>query len=846
VVKVTLKGLLAHKLRLALTALSVVLGVAFVSGTFVLTDTINRTFDDLFGEVSANIDVIVRAESGFGGDTGVDVIRDTIDERLLATVASVPGVHLVEGSVGGYAQIIKPSGEVVATTGAPTLGFNWGTIEEMSPLQLREGRAPERDGEVVIDVRTARSNSLAVGQQVGVIFRTGTDQFTVVGLTGFGTADNLAGATIAAFELRTAQRVFGKPGRFDTIDAAGDGTLTSIELRARVAAAMPAGIEVVTSDQVADEGARAVKQAMGFFGTALLTFAGISLFVGAFIIFNTFSILVAQRTRELALLRALGASRRQVLGTVLAEALVVGLVSSAVGLGLGVLFALGLQALLGGFGIDLPSTTVQFLPRTVVASFLVGTVVTLAAAVSPARRAARVAPVTAMRDGGAGGDGSLRRRAVAGGTTVAAGFAALFTGLFADLDNGLPLVGLGAGLTFIGVAMLSPLVARPLAGVIGAPLSRMGRMAGKLGRQNSMRSPRRTAAAATTLMIGLGLVGSVSVLSASIKESSTRIFDRSLAADFAINTSNFMPSISPKLAEDLATRAELGAVTELATGPWELDGARKDLFGATATNLRETLNLEMVEGDFANLARGQLLVEESAAAANGWSVGDTVPMTFARTGTQQVQVGGTYRRNELAGSHLISLEMFDANFTDRLDFVVLATVAPGVSADAARAAITEVAANYPNVTVRDQAEVKEENRRQIDQLLGLITALLALAIVIALFGIVNTLALSVFERTRELGLLRAVGMGRRQVRSMVRVESMITSVMGAILGLGVGVFFGWALQRALADEGIDVLVIPAGQLLSYVVLAALAGVLAAVWPARRAARLDVLSAITYE
>ncbi|MGH9224000.1 MAG: FtsX-like permease family protein, partial [Acidimicrobiales bacterium] len=478
--RVTVKGLLAHKVRLILTSVSIVLGVAFVSGTFVLTDTISHTFDQLFTEVVANIDVTVRAKSGFGDATGADVSRDTLPESLVATVRAVPGVRVAEGSVGGNAQLVKPDGKAITTSGAPTLGFNWGT-EELSALKLRAGRPPQRDGEVVVDVTTAEEHDLAVGEQVKVIFRSGTGQFTIVGLTGFGEADNLAGATIAVFDTRTAQQAFGKVGRFDTIDAAATDDVPALELRNRVAAALPETVEAVTSNQVADEGAKAVKDGLSFFSTFLLTFAGISLFVGSFIIFNTFSILVAQRTRELALLRALGAGRAQVLRSVLSEALIVGLVSSAVGLGLGVLFAVGLQALLKAFGIDLPSTSLQFLPRTVIASFIVGAGVTLVAAVAPARRAAKVAPMAALRDTVDAGAGSLRARSIAGGITTGVGALALVSGLFGGGDNALALVGLGATLTFLGIAILSPLIARPLAGAIGAPLARRRRTAHQLG-----------------------------------------------------------------------------------------------------------------------------------------------------------------------------------------------------------------------------------------------------------------------------------------------------------------------------------------------------------------------------
>ncbi|MFN2504669.1 MAG: ABC transporter permease [Acidimicrobiales bacterium] len=844
--KATLKGLLAHKLRLLLTALSVVLGVAFVSGTLVLTDTINHTFDATFTEVFAGVDLTVRARSGFGEGGGVTQDRATVPASLVGAVRAVPGVQEVEGSVGGYAQLVDPEGEAVGTGGAPNLGFNWGQVSQLSPLRIRDGRPPQRDGELVIDVSTAEEHGFELGQRVKVITRTGTGEHTLVGTAGFGTADNLAGASLAIFDTPTAQRLFGKEEAFDSVDIVAADGVPVVELRSRLDQALPDDVEVLAGDQVAKESSDSIKQGLSFFGTFLLTFAGISLFVGAFIIFNTFSILVAQRTRELGLLRALGASQRQVMTSVLVEALVVGLVSSVVGLGLGVLMAIGLQGLLSAFGIDLPTTTTQFLPRTVVASFIIGVGVTLVAAVAPARRASGVSPMAALREGGASPTGSLRRRGIVGGVVAIAGVSSLLYGLLGDSDNALSLVGLGAGLTFLGVAILSPLVARPLAGAIGAPLARLTGVSGKLGRQNAMRNPRRTAATAAALMIGLGLVGCVAVLASSIKESTNEVFDRSLAADFAVSTDSFMPSISPELAHQLEAVPELAAVSALRTGEWRLNGSTKSLYGASPSGLRQVLNVEMRSGDFDSLAGGELLVWENEAEEKGWKVGDTVPMQFARTGEKALRIGGTYEKNELLGSYLVSTATYEANYTENLDFVVMAKIAPGVSPAAARTAIERVAEAYPNVNVRDQTEIKDEQRKQVNQLVSLVSALLSLAILIAFFGIVNTLALSVFERTRELGLLRAVGMSRRQVRSMVRGESVITSVLGAILGLTVGVLFGWALVATLSSEGISELVFPGGQLAIYVVVAAIAGVLAAVGPARRAARLDVLEAISQD
>jgi putative ABC transport system permease protein len=842
VVRAVLKGLLAHKLRLVLTAIAVVLGVAFVAGTFVLTDTINKTFDTLFTEISAGSDVTVRAESGFGDDANLDVSRNTIPSSLLAAVRSVPGVAAAEGSVTGYAQFIDEEGKAVTTTGAPTLGFNW-TDPGQSPLRLRSGREPRQPGEVVVDAVTARDHDFALGDRVKVLFRGPTEEFTVVGIAGFGEADNLAGATLAIFEETTAQRVFGKVGRFDTIDVKADEGVSTAELRERVLAVVPPGVEVITSQEVADESAQAVSQALGFLSTALLVFGGIALFVGGFIILNTFSILVAQRTRELALLRALGASRRQVMASVIAEAFAVGVFASIVGIGLGVLVAVGLQSLLKSFGIDLPASGAVLEPRTFIASVIVGVGVTVLSSIAPARRASRIPPMAALRGGAEEHGGSLRRRTVAGAVAGAAGMAVLVWGL---VGGGISLVGVGAALVFVGIALLSPLAARPMARVIGAPFPRIAGMSGKLGRQNAMRNPRRTAATSAALTVGLGLVACVSVLAASIKSSAAEIVDEYLAADYIVSTANFMPSISTDLAPRLAQQPELGAVSGLQTGQWRANGQGRSIYGADPATVGQVLKFDVTAGDAAGLSRGEILVAEEELQDQRLEIGGMLPMTFAQTGDTQLRIAGTFSKNQLLGSYLVSTATFDAHFPDRLDFVVLATARDGVTPAAARAAVERVTDEFPNVEVRDQAEFKQQQEDQVNQILGLVTALLALSIVIALFGIINTLALSIFERTRELGLLRAVGMSRRQVRSMIRGESVIIAVMGAILGLAVGVLFGYAVVMALADEGIGEVVIPGGQLVTYVILAGIAGVLAAVFPARRAARLDVLAAISHE
>ncbi|HEX6206994.1 MAG TPA: ABC transporter permease, partial [Actinomycetota bacterium] len=514
--RATLKGLLAHKFRLALTAIAVVLGVAFVAGTLVLTDTIAKAFDEVFASAQEGVDVEVRAEASdlaAGGD------RERIPEELLSVIQRVEGVDRVEGGVTGYAQIVDASGEATGTTGAPTFGISWPTYEGFSALSIREGRAPLTGGEVAIDAATAERHGFVIGDRVTVLFQGPQEEFQVVGIAGFGDADNLAGATMAAFDVATAQRVLGAEDTFDSIFVAADEGVGAAELRDRISEVLPQGAEAQTGAAVAAEQADAIKDALGFFNTFLLVFAAIALFVGAFIIFNTFNILVTQRTRELALLRALGASPRQVTLSVLTEAGIVGLAASVVGLGLGILVAFGLRALLAGFGIDLPSASLQILPRTIAVAFLVGILVTLVAALMPARRAARISPIAAMKAVETVRPLDSRRRMVIGGALVAGGVALGLVGLFGGGDSALQAVGIGVAATFIGTAILSPLIAQPLARAIGSPLPRLAHLPGKLGRENAMRNPRRTASTSAALMIGLALVGTFLILGSSLKTS---------------------------------------------------------------------------------------------------------------------------------------------------------------------------------------------------------------------------------------------------------------------------------------------------------------------------------------
>jgi putative ABC transport system permease protein len=832
---VTLKGMLAHKLRLALTALAIVLGVTFISGTFVLTDTLHNTFSVLFGSVYQHIDFQVRGDAQLGS-SGANAIRNELPASLQATVRRVPGVAAAEGEVGGYAQFVAHDGKPIATGGAPALGVNFDTDQQMSSLRIVAGGPPVTADDVVMDAGTAGKYNFTVGQQVRILLAGPPRTFTISGIAEFGSAGNLAGATLAAFTLPTAQAVLQEPGQFDDIAVVAAPGASKPAVQRAIAAVLPPGVQVVTGQTLINENTTAISQDLSIFSTALLVFAFISLFVGGFTIFNTFSITVGQRTRELALLRIVGASRRQVFRSVLAEAAITGLVSSVIGLGLGVLAALGLEALLRGFGITLPTGSLVFEPRTVLVGLAVGVGVTVIAAIRPARNAVHIPPIAALSDRPADDGVSLRRRIIGGAAVTLAGVVLLAIGLAAPA---IALVGVGAVGIFVGVAMLSPAIARPLSSVIGRPLARLLGEPGKLGRENSMRSPRRTAQTASALMIGLALVAAMSVFGASLSKSATSSVDQAISAGLIVT-----PSGSGELSDSVPAAASavpgVTATTTVYSGQMELRSTLVTLKAVSVAHLASTLILRMTAGTSAALAQGELLIDSTTATSKHLSVGDTLPVTFARTGSSTLRIGGVYQANALIGGYLVSAGFFTVHFASQPPAALLVQTN---GSGTVNAAVTRALAAYPNLQVQTRAQFEQTQTAAVNQLLGLVYALLALAVLIALIGIVNTLMLSVFERTREIGLLRAVGMKRRQVRTMIRSEAVILAIFGAIIGIVVGTGMGLALVSSLKQQGITDTVVPASRLVIFLLLAALLGLLAASWPARRAARLDVLAAI---
>jgi putative ABC transport system permease protein len=850
VLKVMVRGLLANKFRLAGTALAVILGVAFMAGTLVLTDTIGKTFDDLFADVYKDTDAVVRQEAAFGGVQGSADVRGRIDESLVDTVRDVDGVADAEGSIQGYARLVDKEGEPIGDpqTGAPTYGGNWLESDELNPFTIVAGAPPEAGDDVVIDKASADDAGFEVGDPITVLGLGEPRQMTVSGIATFGTADSPGGSSYGLFTTATAQEFVAEPGKFDSALVVAETGISQADIKARLAGVVPDGAEVLTGQEITEESQSDLKDNLAFFNTFLLVFAVVALLVGSFIIFNTFSITVAQRTRENALLRAIGASDRQVLGSVLGEAVIIAVLASVIGLGVGIGVAGLLKALLAGFGFELPGSGIVLTPRTVIISIVVGVVITLIAALSPARKAGRVPPVAAMRDVAVGSTGyGSKLRMIVGAVLLGLGVASLLGGLFGGGSSALVLVGLGVLLVFFGVSVLGRTIALPLSRAIGAALPRLRGVTGNLARENAMRNPKRTAATASALMIGVALIGFISILAASTRTSINASIDKAFTSDFVVNPGTFgVGGLDPELAARIDGLPEVEAASGVRFGAVEIGGSTEQVLGVDPASTFDLVDVEPLQGSPDDLGRDAIGIFEDVADEDDLALGDTVDVTFKDTGVQPLRVAMIYGEDQPAGNYLIGRSAYEANFAEQYDTFVFVRKAPGASSAEALAAVQREAKAFPGAEVNDRTGFKEDLTEPVNQILGLVYALLALAVLIALLGIGNTLALSILERTREVGLLRSVGMTRSQLRSTIRWESVVIAVQGTLLGIVIGIFFGWALVRALRDEGIDQFTVPYGTLLIVVVLAALAGVVAAVLPARRAAKLDVLRAIVAE
>jgi putative ABC transport system permease protein len=849
--RVTVKGLVAHRVRYALTALAVLLGVAFISGTLVFTDTINATFDGLYSQIYQGTAAVVRAEQPFNPGTNFTNQRQLIDASLAATVRTVPGVAAVSPDIEGYAQLVGLNGKPIgkATNGPPTLGMAWTGVAALNPLRLLDGgHAPRTSSQVVIDKHSADVGHLKVGDKVEVLTQLPPATYTITGIATWGGTDSPLGATITAFTPATAARVLGQPGKVAALNVAASPGVSQSQLVSRIRAAIhDPKIEVVSGQAVTTEAQNTIHQAFKVVNVFLLVFAFIALFVGSFVIFNTFSIIVAQRMRELAMLRAVGASRGQVMTSVLAEALVIGVLASAAGLVAGIGLAVLLKGGLAALGLGIPATGLVMSLRTVVACLLVGTLVTLVSVLSAARRASRIPPVAAMQDVAAEPRQLSFWRVVRGAALTVAGVAVLLWGLFAHTGNQVTEVGAGAVAAFLGISILGPFVARPASRLLGAPLAT--RTTGKLAQQNAMRNPSRTAATAAALMVGVTLVSLMAIVASSTKASVNSVINSAMRADFVVNSGGAAggsSGFSPGIERSLGALPQVGATTGIRSGVVRLYGQVTPVVAVNQAQAGRLFNMGITRGRLASMTSSGIAVSTQVATSRHLTIGSPVTVVFPTTGRKIFTVQVIYSVRNLAGDYVLPLAAANANFPQKLDLAVFVKLAPGVSASAGRHAIEKVLAAYPNATLMDQAQYKAQQAQQMNQILNLVYGLLALAVVIALIGIANTLVLSIYERTRELGLLRAVGATRGQLRSIVRLESMVISLLGALEGLALGMLLGWAIVAAMHTQGVTHLVFPVLELVVLALLAGLAGIVAAIAPSRRAARLDVLRAITTE
>ena len=851
--RIAWRGLLAHKVRLVATVLAVVLGVAFMSGTQVFTDTFSKSFDDIFTDVNRGTDAVVRSDQKIQRDFGGSQ-RARISASVVPQVGQVDGVQVADGAIQGQIRIVgangKPTGD--PQNGPPTFGMNWIPDIQLSQWRIVDGRPPAGSDEVVLDKAVTDAQGFHLGDPVTIAAGQGeAHSYTLVGVATFGKAQNYSGASAALFDTPTAQALVAEPGMFDWIAVSAAPGVSQTQLVDHIQqAGLPADTEAITGAQFTKESQDTFRKVFSTFKTFLLVFALIALFVGAFIIYNTFSIMVAQRTREVAMLRAIGASRRQVLGSVIAESAIVGLIASIIGVGVGIVLALGLKAAFSRGG-GLPPGAPVISARTVIVSLVLGVGVTVVSAVFPARRAAKVAPVAAMRDVAIDSSGRSRARVATGVGLALIGTLLLYIGLFVKLDSPLPVVGGGIFFVFVGVAVLGPTLANPLSRVIGWPIARLGGVTGRLARENARRNPKRTASTASALMIGVGLVTFIAIAGQSLKSSTTDLIDRGIKADFVVDSGSFINGgLSPKLTSDLAAVPGVATAAGLRLNLAKVDDKGQLILAFDPAALPRIFAFNVTDGSLDQMGADGVVVDKKTAETHQLALGSTVPLTFAQTGTQDFHVVAIYDSTFPlpGGSYLISTEAYDANFpvNQQVEYQTYVKLAPGAKVDAVRGPIQAITDAYPTATLQDIAQYKNAQLKQIDQFLLVIYVLLGLSLIIAVIGIINTLLLSVYERIREIGLLRAVGETRGQLRSTVRWEAVIIAVLGTLLGLVIGLFFGWALVKALYDQGVKIFAIPYGQLALFVVVAGTVGVISALYPAFRAARLNILNAISTE
>ena len=817
--------------------------VSFVVGSFVLADSLRATFDSLFQELNEEVDLEVRAAQAFDGDDA----RDPIDVSIADSIRAVEGVDIAEPILQRFAQLLDSDGEVITPAGGPTLGVSWEGDDGLQGVTIKEGRAPSGPDELAIDKATADTENFEVGDTVAYLTDVGTFEGTITATVGLGSADSFGGAQLVALDLDTALVNFGADGKVDAVDIAVVDGADVATVQSAIEQILPPQTEIVTGEEVAQETADDVNQFVDVFGTGLLIFAFITAFVSAFIINNVFQITIGQRLRELALLRAVGASGRQVRWMITIEAFALGVLATIIGVFGGLLVARGLIAAFDAAGAGFPDTATVLQLRTIVIAALVGVGITMASVIVPSRRASRIPPVAAMRP--ELGFAAMRsRRLVAGIVVTVIGVALFLVGLFGR-PGGTPgliaFAGGGALLLFLGVASLSSTVATPVTRVIGWPIEKLFKVPGALARQNVARAPRRTSSSASALMIGVALVSSTAVFASSLRSSLVDTLESAISADYIVTDTGFQ-GLSPVVSETLADVPEVEAATPIRGISGQVDGGTKNFGAVDAVAFEKLVDPDLQEGTVAELGLNELLLHVDPAGDLDASVGSTVEVTFQNGIEQTLTVAGIYG-DATFGNWLIGLDtLAEVSDAPARDFFVIAKLADGVDAVTGNAAVAAAMEPFPQANVQTNAEFLESQEAQINQLLLIITMLLAFAILIAILGISITLALGVFERTREIGLLRAVGMNRRQTRRSVRWEAVIVSIFGALVGIVVGTFLGVILSLAVPDDVISKLAFNPSIIVAILVGAVIAGLVAALYPSYKASNMNVLEAIATE
>jgi putative ABC transport system permease protein len=851
--KVALRGLFARKLRLALTVLAVVLGTTLIAGTYVFTDSINNAFDTIFTVSNRGTDAAITPhktiDTSNNGGTA-----PTVPGPVLEKVRQQPGVANAEGSIFDAGTILGNDGKRIGSGGAPNFLASVADVPRFQGFTLKTGRRPQNADEAAIDAATADKEGWKVGDKVCAVATAPRKCYTLVGTTQIAGLSSFGGAAVLDLVLPEAQRMLGKGEGFDEIQVAGKPGVSPQQLKTQLARSLGPTVDVRTGQEQAAKESKDIRDNLGFLKTFLLAFAFIALFVGAFLIFNTFSITVAQRMREFALLRTLGASRRQIWRAVVNEGLLLGFAGGVAGFLLGIGTAALLRALFKAFGADLPSKGVVIETRTIIVTILVGTVVSLVASIAPAMRAMRVPPVEALREGVVPMQrGRGRRMAIGAGLLLAIGVGLMCVGLFGSLKSdsaAISFMGGGAALTFLGVALLSPRLVRPLANVIGRPIERATGITGQLARENSVRQPGRTAVTSAALMIGVALVTFASIFAAGAKATINGAIDKNLKSAFVVqNTDGFSP-FSPEVLRSVDRVQGVSSVSGVRFSEAKVAGVsgNQSVSSIDPRTFPDLYKLDMKEGGEAavrNLGPGDVLVKKGYADSHDTKIGDALQVTTPNGKHIAPKVIGIVDdKGGLLANLTVTNAIAQTQFGEPKDAFGLVGADPGADQAAVKKQISSLLdARYPEAEVLTNQEFKDDIAGQVNQLLGLIYALLALAIIVSLFGIVNTLVLSISERTRELGMLRAIGTSRKQVKRVIRWEAVITALIGGVLGVFMGVVLAVLFTQPLDDFTLS---IPVASLVIVLLLAGLAGVGAAVLPARRAARLDVLQALAYE